>query len=99
MGAFPSSSNTFNVSKVCLLGPSWQASSVSAGSATTDGVLCFDAGFTPAKVVTEVDVSSKPPNVWAVLQDRFAKLLSAAAQQDPFYAVVAYKEAVLAYKE
>ena len=61
--------------------------------------MCFDAGFTPAKVVTEVDVSSKPPNVWAALQDRVSKLLSGAAQQDPFYAVVAYKEAALAYKK
>ncbi|KAL3147697.1 hypothetical protein ABBQ32_002442 [Trebouxia sp. C0010 RCD-2024] len=56
-------------------------------------------GFTAARVVTEVDVSSKPPNAWAALQDRVTKLLSGAAQQDPFYAVLAYKEAVLAYKE
>ena len=64
-----------------------------------DCVVCFDAGFTPAKVVTEVNVSSKPPTVWAALQDRVTKLLSGAVQQDPFYAVVAYKQAVLAYKE
>lgn len=49
-------------------------------------------GFTEAKVVRDVDVSARPPSGWASVQDKFTKLLSGATQQDPFHAVLAYKE-------
>lgn len=52
--------------------------------------LC--AGFTAAKVVRDTDVSSPPASGWTAVREKVGKLLSGAAQQDPFYAVVAYKQ-------
>lgn len=49
-------------------------------------------GFTEAKVVTEVDLPSQSLNGLALLQAKFSKLLGTALPQDPFYAVMAYKQ-------
>lgn len=49
-------------------------------------------GFTEAKVVTEVELPSQSLTGFASLQAKFSRLLSGSSQQDPFYAVLAYKQ-------
>ena len=52
------------------------------------------AGFTEVSVVRDVHISKQlqPLSGWAARQEKFNKLLSAATQQDPFFAVLAYKQ-------
>ena len=52
--------------------------------------LC--AGFTEAKVVTEVELPAQSLTGFASIQAKISKLLGGATQQDPFYAVLAYKQ-------
>ena len=54
--------------------------------------MFFCAGFTEAKVVTEVDVSEPALTGWASVQAALSKLSGGGQQQDPFYAVLAYKQ-------
>ncbi len=50
------------------------------------------AGFTEAKEVTEVELPSQSLTGFASLQAKFSRLVSKSSQQDPFYAVLAYKQ-------
>ena len=54
--------------------------------------ITLEAGFTEAKVVTEVELPAQSLSGFASIQAKISKLIGGATQQDPFYAVLAYKQ-------
>lgn len=65
----------------------------SACRAPASTCVLLHAGFSGAKLIRDADVTAQPPTGFAALKAKFGQLLGGSAGGDPFYAVLAYKDA------